>query len=41
MDNDGDVDNSMGVRPIWDYVELPRVAKEIPVVKAWEDGLGI
>ena len=41
MDNEGDVDNSMGVRPFWDYVELPRVAKEIPVVKAWEDGLGI
>ncbi|KAL0695930.1 hypothetical protein Bca4012_063110 [Brassica carinata] len=41
VDNEGDVDNSMGVRPVWDYVELPRVAKEIPVVKEWEDGLGI
>ena len=41
MDNEGGVDNSMGVRPIWGYVELPRVAKEIPVVKVWEDGLGI
>ncbi|CAN6883735.1 unnamed protein product, partial [Brassica oleracea] len=40
VENEGDVDNSMGVRPISDYIELPRVAKEIPVVKEWEDGLG-
>ncbi|CAN6854202.1 unnamed protein product, partial [Brassica oleracea] len=41
VENEGDVDNSMGVRPISDYIELPRVAKEIPVVTEWEDGLGI
>ncbi|KAL0886025.1 hypothetical protein Bca101_010008 [Brassica carinata] len=41
VENEGDVDNSMGVRPICDYVELPRVAKEILVVTEWEDGLGI
>ncbi|KAF8118652.1 hypothetical protein N665_0003s0027, partial [Sinapis alba] len=41
MDNEGDVDKSMGVRPICDYVELPRVAKKILMVTEWEDGLGI
>ncbi|WZY86922.1 hypothetical protein YC2023_033306 [Brassica napus] len=40
VENEGDVDNSMGVRPISDYIELSRVAKEISVVKEWEDGLG-
>ncbi|CAN7120720.1 unnamed protein product [Brassica rapa subsp. narinosa] len=40
VENKGDVDNSMGVRPISDYIELSRVAKEISVVKEWEDGLG-
>ncbi|XP_056864032.1 uncharacterized protein LOC108850274 [Raphanus sativus] len=39
VDNEGDVDNSMGVRPICDYVELPRVAKEIPMVTKWEDDI--
>ncbi|CAN7131773.1 unnamed protein product [Brassica rapa subsp. narinosa] len=33
VENEGDVDNSTGVRPISDYIELPRVAKEIPMVK--------
>ncbi|XP_033144112.1 uncharacterized protein LOC103848277 [Brassica rapa] len=41
VDSEGDVDNSMGVRPSSYYVELPRVAKENPVVKEWEDGLGL
>ncbi|XP_056848862.1 uncharacterized protein LOC130499001 [Raphanus sativus] len=41
VDSEGDVDNSMGVRPSSYYVELPRVAKEKPVVKEWEDGLGL
>ncbi|KAF8085643.1 hypothetical protein N665_0655s0006 [Sinapis alba] len=41
MDNEGDMDKSMGVRPICDYVDLPRVVKKNLVVTEWEDGLGI
>ena len=41
VNNEGDVDNSMGIGAISDYVELSRVAKEIPpVVTEWEEGLG-
>ncbi|KAF8106694.1 hypothetical protein N665_0135s0037 [Sinapis alba] len=32
VDNEGNVDNSMGVCTICDYVELSRVEKEIPVL---------
>ena len=40
VNNEGDMDNSMGIGAISDYVELPHVAKEFPVVSEWEDGLG-
>nr|VDD24755.1 unnamed protein product [Brassica oleracea] len=39
VNNEGDVDNSMGIGAISHYVELPRVAKEILVVTEWEAGL--
>ncbi|CAN7000625.1 unnamed protein product, partial [Brassica oleracea var. botrytis] len=40
VNNEGDVDKSMGIGAISHYVELPRGANEIPVVTEWEDGLG-
>ncbi|CAN7001275.1 unnamed protein product [Brassica oleracea var. botrytis] len=39
VNNEGDVENSMGIGAISHYVELPRVAKEILVVTEWEAGL--
>ena len=32
VNNEGDIDNSMGIGAISHYVELPRVSKEITVV---------
>ncbi|KAF3566843.1 hypothetical protein DY000_02015724 [Brassica cretica] len=34
VNNDGDMDNSMGIGAISHYVELPRVAKGIPVIRS-------
>ncbi|KAF8109304.1 hypothetical protein N665_0098s0032 [Sinapis alba] len=41
VDNEKNMDNSMGIGAICEYVELPPVAKEIPVVIEWEDSMGI
>ncbi|CAN6899500.1 unnamed protein product [Brassica oleracea var. botrytis] len=41
LDNRDSVKFFLGIGAISDYVKLSRVAKEIPVVTEWEDGLGV